>query len=270
MLYWRTWKPESRPIVDRWPQAFTLYDPLVQDVFEQRVTARPEQRPTWSVLATRVWDRPALRARVVAKLEAALAGPFSEDKALAHIDALWKVVEPELESDPYASAEHVRRARAFLRDYVRGRRAWLLKELKALKSHGSGPLVIREVAAGGSGYVELYNRGSDTLRLGDYEVTNDLRATARYRLNAGTLGPGQAVRLLASGDTSRGPLHLPFTLSRNAGEVGVFDRERRSEATGKPVLYGPEDAIWYGPLPAGTVYGRKSGGDGEDFERRTP
>ncbi|MBZ4417906.1 CotH kinase family protein [Myxococcus sp. RHSTA-1-4] len=247
MFYWRTWNPESRPVVDRWPQSFTLYDPAVQDLFEMRVVTRPEQRPTWSVLATRVWDRPALRARVIAKLEEALAGPFSEDKALAHIDALWTVVEPELKDDPHASAEHVRRAREFLRGYVRGRRAYLLKELKTLEAHGDGPLVIREVAAGGSGYVELYNRGSGTLRLEDYEVTNDLRATERYRLRPGTLGPGQAVRLLASGDTSRGPLHLPFTLSRNGGEVGVFGRERRSAGTGKPVLYGPEDAIWYGP-----------------------
>jgi len=270
MLYWRTWNPASPPGVDRWPQAFTLYDPAVQDLFETRVTTRPGQRPMWNVLATRVWDRPALRARVLAKLEAALEGPFSEDKALTHVDALWKVVEPELKNDPHASAEHLGRARQFLRDYVRGRRAYLLKTLEVLRAHGSGPLVIREVAAEGSGYVELYNRGSRALDLDDYEVTSDLRATVRYRLASGTLGPGQAVRLLASGDTSRGPLHLPFTLSRDGGEVGVFHRERRSERTGKPVLYGPEDAIWYGPLPAGTVYGRKSGGDGEDFEQRTP
>jgi spore coat protein H len=64
-------------------------------------------------------------------------------------------------------------------------------------------------------------------------------------------------------------MHLPFTLSRSGGEVGVFDRTRCSEETGKPVLYGPEDAVWYGPLPAGTVYGRKDGGRSEDFERRT-
>jgi spore coat protein H len=270
MLYWRTRKPESLPVVDRGPRPFTLYDAEVQALFETRVAVRPEQRPTWSVLATRVWERPALRARVIAKLEEALAGPFSEETALAHIDALWTVVEPELKDDPQASAEHARRAREFLQDYVRGRRAYLLRELATLKAHGSGPLVIREVAAGDSGYVELYNRGSGTLRLEDYEVTNDLRATARYRLRSGTLGPGQAVRLLASGDTSRGLLHLPFTLSVNGGEVGVFDGERRSEVTGMPVLHGPEDAIWYGPLPVGTVYGRKSGGDGEDFERRTP
>jgi spore coat protein H len=268
MFYWRTWKPESRPEVDRWPQPFTLYDPVVQVIFELRVATRPEQRPTWSVLATRVWDRPALRARVLAKLEEALAGPFSEEKALAHIDALWKVVEPELRDDPHASAEHVRRAREFLRDYVRGRRAYLLKELKALREHGSGPLVIREVAAGAGGYVELYNRGSGPLHLEDHEVTNDLRATERYRLRPGVLGPGEAVRLMASGDTTRGPLHLPFTLSRKGGEVGVFSRERRSEGTGKSALFGPEDAVWYGSLPAGTVYGREGGGEGEDFERR--
>jgi spore coat protein H len=269
MLYWRTWNPVSPPITDRWPQAFTLYDPSVQHIYELRVQDRPEQRPTWSVLATRVWDRPALRARVIEKLEAALEGPFSEAKAYAHIDALWRVVEPELEDDPHVSEEHMRRARAFLKTYVRERREYLEKMLKTLKAHGSGPLVIREVSAGSSGYVELYNRGTRSLDLEDYEVVNDLRATVRHSLPSGTLAPGETVRLMASGDTTRGPLHLPFTLSRNGGEVGVFDRERRSEATGKPVLYGPEDAVWYGPLPAGTVYGRKDGGRSEDFERRT-
>lgn len=268
MLYWRTRSPEAAPEVGRWPQSFTLYDPAVQESFETRVTARPEQRPTWSVLATRVWDRPALRALVLAKLEAALAGPFSEERALAHVDALWKVVEPELAEDPYASAEHVKRARRFLEDYVRGRRAYLSQVMEILRAHGSGPLVIREVTTGGSGHVELYNRGPRELELGRYEVTSDLRATARFRLPAMTLGPGQAVRLLASGDTTRGTLHLPFTLSADGGEVGVFDGERRSELTGRPVLYGPEDAVWYGPLPAGTVYGRRGGGEGEDFERR--
>jgi spore coat protein H len=257
MLYWRTRDVAAIPVVDEEPRTFTLYDPAVQGLFETRVTVRPEQRPIWSVLATRVWDRPALRARVLAKLEAALEGPFSEEQALAHIDALWTLVEPELRDDPYTSAEHVERARGFLQDYVRGRRAYLLSALETLRAHGSGPLVIREVASGSEGYVELFNRGDRALPLEDYELTNDLRATVRHRLAPGTLGPGEAVR-------------LPFTVSAEGGAVGVFSRERRSEATGKPVLFGPEDAVWYGPLPAGTVYGRQGGGVSEDFERRPP
>ncbi|ATB50965.1 spore coat protein CotH [Corallococcus macrosporus DSM 14697] len=266
MLYWRTANPETPLPVDASPQPFTLYDAAVQDVFDQRVRTRPEQRPTWSVLATRVWERPALRARVLEKLDAALEGPFSEARALAHIDALWKVVEPELRQDASVSEAHARRARDVLRDYVRGRRAWLLDARDALREHGSGPLVIRAIAPGATGFVELYNRGDVPLRLEDYEVTVNLRAPVRHRLPAGGLEPGAAVRLEASGDASRGPLHLPFSLPSEGGEVGVFN------ATGgsRPRVYGPTDAVWYGPLPAGTVYERQGGGTGEDFAPRRP
>ncbi|WP_426755540.1 CotH kinase family protein [Myxococcus sp. Y35] len=266
MLYWRTTHPEAPLSFDASPQPFTLYDSAVQDVFDQRVRTRPEQRPTWSVLATRVWDRPALRERMLEKLEAALEGPFSEEQALAHIDALWKVVAPELRDDPAVSQEHARRARDVLQDYVRGRRARLLEALSALQAHGTGPLVIRAIAPGSMGFLELHNRGTAPLRLEDYEVTADLRATVRFRLPASVLEPGTAIRLEASGDTFQGPLHLPFTLPPDGGEVGVFRASRGS----RPRLYGPEDAVWYGPLPAGTVYERQGGGTGEDFEPRVP
>ncbi|MDY7232374.1 CotH kinase family protein [Hyalangium rubrum] len=266
MLFWRTWAPTDPPIEDRWAQPFTLYDPGVQDLYELRVGERPSQRPTWSVLATRVWDRPALRARMLAKLEAALAGPFSETKANAHIDALWARVSSELASDPYISPEHLARARGFLKQYVRERRAFLQRALQDLKAHGSGALVIREINAGSAGYVELYNRGTATLSLQGYEVTNDLRATTRYALPALTLEPGQTLRLQADGNTAAGPTHLPFTLSRQGGEVGLFNGNLVS-STGKPRLHSPEDVVYYGPLAYGTVYGRKTPAS-EDFERR--
>jgi spore coat protein H len=218
------------------------------------------------VLNTRLWDRPALRARMLAKLEAALAGPFSESKANAHIDALWALVGPELAADPHVSPEHVARARSFLKRYVKDRRAFLLRTLSTLKAHGSGPLIIREINAGSMGYVELYNRGALPLSLAGYELTNDLRATTRHRLPAFSLLPGQKLRLMASGNTANGPTHLPFTLSRQGGEVGLFDGNRLSD-TGRPRVYGPEDVVYFGPLPYGAVYGRKTPAS-EDFERR--
>jgi spore coat protein H len=61
-------------------------------------------------------------------------------------------------------------------------------------------------------------------------------------------------------------MHLPFTLSRSGGEVGLFDGRRLSDS-GRLLLYNPVDAIYFGPLPYGTVYGRKTP-QSEDFERR--
>jgi spore coat protein H len=266
MLFWRTWNPDDPPITTRSPQSFSAYDPWVQRIYEERVADRPAQRPTWSVINTRIWDRPALRARLLAKLEAALAGPFSEAKANAHIDALWAVVEPELARDPYVSREHMLRARNFLKRYVRNRAAYLRDMMSTLRAHGSGPLVIREINAGSAGYIDVHNRGTAAITLDGYELTNDLRATTRYRLPTVSLGPGQSVRFMATGNTSLGPLHLPFTLSRSGGEVGLFDGKSVS-ATGKQLVYAPVDALYYGPIPYGTVYGRKTP-QSEDFERR--
>lgn len=238
MLYWRTWSADSPPDIRRWPQVFTVYDPWVQTVWQKRVTEHPLQRPTWNVLNTRIWDRPALRARLLDKLEAALAGPFSDQKALAHIDALWRVVGPELEKDPHVSREHVVRARSFLKDYVRGRRKYLLSLLPKLRAHGSDALLIRQVAPGSQGYVELYNRGTQELSLQGLVVTNDLREPMKHRLPALRLPPGQSLRLIADGNTAAGPEHLPFTLSRSGGEVGLFDGTR---------VYGPLDVVYHGP-----------------------
>ncbi|HYI01329.1 CotH kinase family protein, partial [Hyalangium sp.] len=252
MLYWRTWNPDDPPITNRWPQAFSAYDPWVQRIYEERVVDRPSQRPTWSVLNTRLWDRPALRARLLAKLEAALAGPFSEAKANAHIDALWALVEPELARDPYVSREHVSRARSFLKKYVRNRATFLRGLVSTLQAHGSGPLVIREVNAGSAGYIELHNRGTTPFSLEGYELTNDVRATTRHRLPTLSLAPGQTVRFLADGNTALGSMHLPFTLSRSGGEVGLFDGKRLS-GSGRPLVYAPVDVLYYGPLTYGTV-----------------
>ncbi|XXF77638.1 CotH kinase family protein [Myxococcaceae bacterium GXIMD 01537] len=266
LVFWRTWEPEDPPITRHSAQPFTVYDAFVQTMWETRVAQRSDQRPTWSVLASRVWDRPALRARLLAKLEAALTtGPFTEAKAGAHIDALWDCVGPELARDPYVSADHMRRARDFLKTYVLERREYLLAQLRALKAHGSGPLLIREVTAGAGGSVELYNRGATRLELGRYSVTPNLRRPLLYRLPSGlALEPGQSVRLLADGLSQPG--HLPFTLSPLGGEVGVFDASRSSPA-GRPLVYGPADAVWFGPLPAGTAYGRVSPAS-ENFTRR--
>lgn len=262
LLFWRTWSANDPPITNQSPQAFSLYDPFVQTMWEAR-----QQRPTWNVLNSRIWDRPALRARLIAKLEAALNGPFTEAKANAHIDALWKRLGPELAKDPYVSTAHMSKAVTFLKQYVRARRSHLQRTLAQLKAHGGGPLVIREVAAGGTGYVELYNRGTEALDLGRYAVTNDLRSPHLYRLPAGlVLEPSQSLRLMADGSVEPG--HLPFLLSEAGGEVGVFDATRMSTSkTPKPLMYGPEDALWFGPLSADTVYGRTTP-DSEDFERR--
>jgi spore coat protein H len=259
MLYWRIWDVDQTPPLQHAAFPFTANDPWVQRIWEQRVAQRPTQRPTWSVLATRVWDRPALRERLLAKLEAALAGPFSEEQASAHVDALWRVVGPELDKDPYVSREHAARARGYLKSYVRGRRAYLQKQLATLRAHGSGPLVIREVSAGSRGYVEVLNRGPQELSLQGHVVTDDLRAPRKYPLPPLTLRPGQSLRLIADGNTEAGLTHLPFTLSRAGGEVGLFDGTR---------MYGPLDTVYYGPLPSGTVYSRK-GTWSDDFERWT-
>ena len=166
-------------------RVFTIYDDAVKAIFDERVLEREGQRPTWSVLATRIWDHPALRLRLLAKLEAALQTTFTPERIGPYLDALWAVAGPEILADPYVERAKAETEPARLVSWVRARRAYLVGRLSTLRAHGSGPLVVNEVGlptATEPGYVELHNRGDTDLDLSRVHVTDDLRFPAKYAL----------------------------------------------------------------------------------------
>jgi spore coat protein H len=260
----RGWPADRAPRgTDRDARVFTVYDPTLDKIYRQRLLERAGQKPTWSVLATRLWDVPETRARIVDAIAAALAGPFTVEKAGAHLRAIWAVAGEAILADPFVLAEQAARAPAFLEEFVRARRAWLEARLGALRAHGSGPLVVNEIGfadpiTGAPGYVELFNRGGVGVDLGGLAITDDLRVPDRHLLPAGLLVPPRGhLVLVADGTAEVG--HVPFVPSPEHGEIGVF----RAGA-----VHDPLDAVYYGRRARGRAYGRWPDG-AESFREMT-
>ena len=263
LVFNRLWKVTDPPIMNRASFAFTVDDPVAQMLYDERHAQLASYRPVWSVLDTRIWDSPALRERLVKKIEDALRGPFSDAKAFAHIDALAALVSAESQRDPYMDQAFVAKAPGYLKTYVHERREELRRKLAAMRARQRSALFINEVGfpGGGSpGYVELYNSSGADLDLGGKAITNDLRSPALQLFRAGTVVPARGyLKLTAGGDPSQGSDHLAFQLPVSGGELGVFDGVKVTE---------PLDAIYFGPHGAGTAYGRS--GDGFAVMAPTP
>jgi spore coat protein H len=261
-LYRRGWSLDRVPRTDRDPRVFTVYDPSVDEIYRTRIAERAGQKPTWSVLATRLWDIPATRARILDALEAALDGPFADAAASAHVEALWAAAGDAILSDPYVLADQAARAPAFLARYVRDRAAFLRARLDRLRAHGDGPLVVNEVGFahdGEPGYVELYNRGTEPIDLGGLAITDDLRVPERHALPAGLRVPGRGHLVLVA-DGGDGPDRLSFAPSPLGGAVGIFR---------VGTVHDPLDAVYWGPHAPARAYGRAPDGD-ERFREASP
>lgn len=263
--YWSRDIPANAPLGGVWrePRIFSIYDDAVKRIYDVRVTERDGQKPTWSVLATRIWDHPALRARLLAKLEGALQTTFTPEHVGSYLDALWAIAGPEILADPFVIDACAGTLPNRLAEFVASRREQLLGRLPALRTHGSGALLVNEIglpADGAPGYVELYNRGGVDLDLSRFQVTDDLRVPAKYALPAGAMLPaGGHLLLVADGTPSdpaaawepAAPPRLPFVLSIAGGELGVFAPE---------AVHAPRDLVYFGPRAPGGAYGRTSDG----------
>lgn len=253
----RMWKWTDAPIVTRAVPVFSVYDPFVQVMYDERLPQRSTYRPTWSVLNTRLWDTPAFRDEIVRWLSFALAGPFSDERAIAHVDALEALIAGERQKDPFIDPDHALVASDYLKRYLRGRRAYLERQVRVLEAHGAGDLVVNEVGFGDPqrpGYVELFNRGSLPVSLAGRSIAIDLRSPWMHRFSSTQSLPARGrLLLIADGEPSRGRDHLPFRIPVDGGEIGVFDVGR---------VYGPSDVLYFGPHAPGTALGRV--GDGEE------
>ncbi len=271
--YWSRDLPANAPLGGVWrePRIFSIYDDAVRTIYERRLTERAGQRPTWSVLTTRIWDHPGLRARLLAKLDAALQGVFTEARIRPYLAALWTTVKPEILGDPFVIDACAETLPNRLAEFVASRREVLLRRMPTLRAHGSGPLVVNELGlatATEPGYVELHNRGDVDLDLSGFHVTDDLRVPAKYALPVGTVLPARGHLVLVADGTpwsppqaepsppkeapaAPQPPHLPFLVPSAGGELGVF-------APG--AVHAPSDLVYFGPRPPGGAYGRASDG----------
>ena len=231
---------------------FTLTDQAVATRYFHRKSVHPGYLPVFSNLGTRVVMNPELRERLEKRLDKALDELFTVEVMGAHIDKLHALLLPHMADDPYMDYAKFQKGRTWMRDFVRLRRAWVLKELQRYRTRKPG-LVLESLDAR-EGWVELRNRGNEPVSLGGMVLTTNLRRSIPELLvteqgaPAGTplperlLAPDERVRFSAT------ELGLTFTPD---GEIGVFD--------GQSVV-GMKDVLFYGKLPDGKHYERA--GDG--------
>ncbi len=98
-----------------------------------------------------------------------------------------------------------------------------------------GALVINEVMSQNEGawidelgeaddWVELVNRSSESIELGDYALEDD--ASLRVALPLRSLAPGQSVLLWLDSDPEQGELHLPFKLTQAGDRLLLTDQSQ--------------------------------------------
>lgn len=209
---------------------YTLYDPGTLGVAAGKEQRYGGAHPPFVVLFQRIWDRPALRNRILDEVEAMLDGVFSAEQTGARVDALHAIIAEALTRDPWVSPEHAAASVQVLKDYVRRRTEILRAGIPLERRRGEGGLVVNAVAPDA---LELYNREDTPRDLGGLALTDDLRDRLKVPLAAGTVVP------------AHGTLRLPFTAATEGGEVGLFE-----VATSMPV-----DALYYA-APQGRTYAR--------------
>ena len=80
---------------------------------------------------------------------------------------------------------------------------------------------MQDEAGGYADWVELYNAGNVPINLSYHYLTNRLDWPNRWSLPNVTLDPGQRVVLYCDDDVEDGPLHAPFHLDADSGDVFI-------------------------------------------------
>ncbi|MDA0303969.1 MAG: CotH kinase family protein [Bacteroidetes bacterium] len=84
---------------------------------------------------------------------------------------------------------------------------------------------LQDEAGGYADWVELYNAGPIPINLGYHRFTNRIDWPDRWSLPNVTLGPGQHLVLYCDDDPEEGPLHAPFHLDSEEGDVFITTLE---------------------------------------------
>lgn len=120
----------------------------------------------------------------------------------------------------------------------------------------SNQSTIADEGGGFADWVELHNKGTETLSLRGYALTDDLGVLDRGPLGDLEIAPGGFLLFWADSDLLAGPLHLPFGLLRMGEELGLS----RLVEGDDPVLL---DAVSFGAQTTDVSVGRSPDGTGE-------
>ena len=102
-------------------------------------------------------------------------------------------------------------------------------------------------------WIELLNFDSNTIELSGMFLTDDLSDPTKWSFPDTNLAAGDFLLLWADNETNKGVLHLPFKLSGNGEEIGLFNRSEDGTTLLHSVVYGEQYAdISYGLFPDAT------------------
>jgi spore coat protein H len=223
---------DHRPLL-----GFTVYDPLSYDVAGRRGLP-----PTWSVLNTRVVDRPIFLERFASQLSWVLAFRFNSAQIDPRIDAMDALLRRYRGRDPFVPRDHVPYAAAYLKRYVRDRHRMLEHTLPWLRAHGQTALKIDRLGVDSAGRytAEIVNLTGSSQSLRGHRLTASLTHPAGSSLSGVVPGRGRASIDLARAGVRVDPAHLQLGLFASDGTTAI-------------------DALFFGPLGRGEVFGKPSG-----------
>jgi hypothetical protein len=95
-------------------------------------------------------------------------------------------------------------------------------------------------------WLELYNPGSEAISLGGFGLTDTLDDPWKATLSDALVVPAEGYLLLyATGETTRGPEHLPFRLASDGEAVGLTFPDGT-----------PADQVQFGAVPVNLALAR--------------
>ena len=181
----------------------------------------------WRMLPSRILDVPEFRTALGNRLLQFLETIYTPSAMNALIDDNYSTIRSDLARDPYVNQKNVAKAPAALKEYVAKRGEYLRERIaKDFLAREPSPIVINEFQIGPtSTWIELFNRGNETLALDRFALTNNLRfAPLRWHFPENTfVQPGQRLFVYGRSNPSQG-LHASFDLSPNGGNVALTMR----------------------------------------------
>jgi len=104
-------------------------------------------------------------------------------------------------------------------------------------------------------WIEIYNNGNPAVNIGDLYFTDDLNDPTKWAFPETNLAANAFLLLWADNETNQGALHLPFKLSSDGEEIGLYNRASSGTALIHSVVFGAQAAdISYGIFPDAIGY----------------
>ncbi len=109
----------------------------------------------------------------------------------------------------------------------------------------SNTIGLRDEAGERDDWIEILNRGTTSIDLGGYHLTDDAGLPTKWQLPGGTVVPaGGTLLVWADDQVTQGPLHANFRLSASGEALALFDPSGTFLVDG--VQFGPQasDVAW--------------------------